>query len=584
VHRDPGTSVRSAAVTLTPSSELRELEAAVRAERAAREELEAILAGVADAVIVHDAGGRLAFVNQAAVELLGYPDTASLLAADPAEVRGRFTFETADRRPFPLDDLPSRRVLRGEEPAPVVVRYRARGTGAERWSRIKARPLRGDDGQVRLAIAVIEDITEIKQAEYAQGFLAEASRVLGGSLDYGSTLARVAALAVPEIADWCAVDLVSGDGFERVSVQHVDPAKIELAHQLAERYPPEMREDRGVLKVVRSGESELYPEIPDELLAEAAVDDEHLALLRSLGMVSVMVVPIQVRGDVLGVITFVSAESARRFDPHDLALAEDLGLRAGTAIQNARLFRDRSAIAHTLQASLLPPELPEIEQLECAALFRAAGEEYDVGGDFYDVFSTADGEWFAVIGDVCGKGPEAAATTGLVRHTVRAAAVRRRSPAAILRWLNETMLRHDSDAGRFCTVAVVRLDAAADGVHVTSAVGGHPLARVVRGSGGVDQVGAPGTLVGVTPDVEFHEGTTVLAPGDALMLFTDGLTEAGAPDRVWSGEDVDAALDEARAASGGSLQRMIEQVAAAALGDLRADPRDDVALLALRAR
>ena len=154
-----------------------------------------------------------------------------------------------------------------------------------------------------------------------------------------------------------------------------------------------------------------------------------------------MLAPMTLRDRVLGVISFVSAESGRRFDEHDLALAEDLALRAAAAVENARLFETASAIAQTLQTSLLPPVLPELPGMELAAAYLPAGKGYEVGGDFYDVFNTADDQWYLVIGDVCGKGAEAAAVTALARYTIRAAAVRRRSPAAILRWLSDAMLQ-----------------------------------------------------------------------------------------------------------------------------------------------
>jgi GAF domain-containing protein len=554
---------------------------------AAREELEAIIEGVADAVVAQDTGGRIVFANRAAVEMFGFESPQALFAAEVGQLRGRFSFATADRRPLTIEDLPGRRALRGEAAEPIIVRYRPLGDQPERWTRIKARPLHGADGAVRLAISVIEDITELKQAEYAQRFLAEASRVLAGSLDYERTLTRVAELAVPEIADWCAIDLAAAGAGSRVATMHVDPAKLAFAEELVRRYPPDPGEDRGVARVLRTGEAELYPLIPDELIERGAVDAEHLALIRSVGMVSAMIVPMRARDEVVGTITFVSAESGRRFGAHDLALAEDLGLRAGTAVENARLYGQRSAIARTLQASLLPPELPVTDRLEFGAFFRAAGDGHEVGGDFYDIFSTAEGEWFAVIGDVCGKGAEAAATTALVRYTVRAAAARRRSPAAILRWLNDAMLRQGDPipaARRFCTIVVVRLDVRDHGMRVSAATAGHPLPRLLRADGSVESLGTHGTLAGVTRDFDVADETAMLQPADTLMLYTDGLIEAAAPARVWTPEELDEALRQAGAGAGTGVQRLVEQLAAAALGDLAADPRDDVALLAVRAR
>ena len=174
-----------------------------------------------------------------------------------------------DGRPLTFEELPGRRALRGERPPPMTVRYRSRGTAADRWSRIQSTPVLDERGAVRLAINVVEDITELKRAELAQRFLAEASRVLAGSLDLQETLRAVARLAVPQIADWCAVDLADGDGIERVAVAHVDPARVQLAREMQERYPPDPRTSTGVYGVLRRGVAELYPEITDEMLEQA---------------------------------------------------------------------------------------------------------------------------------------------------------------------------------------------------------------------------------------------------------------------------------------------------------------------------
>jgi PAS domain-containing protein len=182
----------------------------------AHDELEAILTGVADAVTVQGHDGRLTYVNDAAVRLLGeplgLPDRAALLAAPPAQLAGGFEILGHDGEPFPLARLPGRLALAGEEPEPVILRYRTRATGDIRWSRVKARPLRAPDGRVTQAINVIEDITDLKQAEETQRLLAEAGRVLAGSLEYEETLRRVAWLAVPALADWCTVDVLGDHG------------------------------------------------------------------------------------------------------------------------------------------------------------------------------------------------------------------------------------------------------------------------------------------------------------------------------------------------------------------------------------
>jgi serine phosphatase RsbU (regulator of sigma subunit) len=284
---------------------------------------------------------------------------------------------------------------------------------------------------------------------------------------------------------------------------------------------------------------------------------------------------------VVGAITLVNAESRRRLGADELALAQDLALRAGATVDNARLYQTRAAIAKTLQASLLPPELPDIPRLETAALYRAAGEGHEVGGDFYDLFSTGPRQWFVVMGDVCGKGAAAAAVTALARYTIRAAVVRHRSPAGILRWLNDAMLRQRTEPTRFATIACARLDLDRDGVSVTVASGGHPCPRVLRATGLVEELGIAGTALGIVEKVRLEDRTARLAAGDALILYTDGLTEAGAPKRVWSPAQLDAAVGGARHQPAHAI---VEHLARAALGDPPAPLRDDIALLALRAR
>ncbi|MGH2969842.1 MAG: GAF domain-containing protein, partial [Solirubrobacteraceae bacterium] len=469
------------ALALDNARLFRELSEAVAAARQAGAEVNTILGGVADAVTAQAPDGSLVYANEAAVRMVGYETVEQLLAAPVGQVVSRFEMRDEHGGPLAVEQLPGRRALRGEAPEPLIVRSSAAGEREVRWTRIKATPVFDDGGRVRLAINVIEDITELKRAEQGHRFLAEAGRVLSSSLDYRETLAAVARLAVPDIADWCAVDVRADGELRRVAVTHTDPEKVAHALEIAERYPPDPDAATGVPQVLRSGRSEVYTAISDEMLAGAAHDAEHLELLRSLGMCSAMVVPMRLRGEVVGVITFVSAEAGHSYGDADLELAESLASRAATAVENSRLYAARSAIARTLQASLLPPALPDVPGIELAAAFQAAGEGFDVGGDFYDVFNTAEDQWYAVIGDVCGKGAEAAAVTAMARYTIRAAAVRRRSPAAILRLLGEAMMRRDSaeNDGRFCTIACLHLDLSRSPARATVACGGHPLPAVL---------------------------------------------------------------------------------------------------------
>jgi serine phosphatase RsbU (regulator of sigma subunit) len=475
-------------------------------------ELRAILEGVADAVAAEDPDGRLVYVNAAAARLLDGADELGARLGIPAEL------------------LPGRRVFNGGPAEPLVVRH----PGESRWSRVKASPV-FEDGGARLAISVIEDITDIKQAEQAQRFLADSSRALARSLELEETLPEVARLVAATLADDCAIHL-----FEDGELRLMGASRGDFVA------PP------GLEEVLARGTPRLWVQ-PGETTALA--------------------VPILVREGTAGTITLHNAQ----FTEPDIALAEDLGLRIGSAVDNARLYHTRAMIAHTLQQSLLPPELPEIPGMEIAARFRPAGEGIEVGGDFYDVFATGEREWFAVMGDVCGKGAPAAAVTAMVRYTIRAAVMRNRSPAGILRWLNSAMLRQR--AGRFVTIAIARLELEPDGtVVVTVSSGGHPLPRILRSTGAVEELGTTGTLLGVLPDVELEDRESQLAAGDTLVLYTDGLTEVTAP-RVWSAAHLDAAIAGARRLP---AQGIVDHLAARADAEGEGPPRDDLALLALR--
>jgi serine phosphatase RsbU (regulator of sigma subunit)/PAS domain-containing protein len=545
----------------------------------ARDELEAILAGVADAVTVQGHDGRLTYVNDAAVRLLGYKDRETLLAASPGELAAGFEMLGEDGNPFPLDKLPGRRALAGEVAEPVIIRYRMRATGEDRWSRVKARPLLAPDGSVAQAINVIEDITDLKQVEETQRLLAEAGRVLAGSLDYEETLHKVAWLAVPALADWCTVDVVGDRGLERVAVAHADPSKAELAEQLRGVWI-DPGGTVGPAAVLRTGRSELHRHVDEAHYRAAALNPAHREAMLQIGARSNASVSMTVRGQRVGVITLSTAESGRTLGPEQVTVLEELGRRAAVAVDSARVHRQRSAIARTLQESLLPPQLPEIPGIETAALYRAAGEGIDVGGDFYDLFNVSEDEWIAVIGDVCGKGAEAAAVTALARYTIRTAAVRRRSPAAIMRWLNDAMCRADLD-GRFCTIACAHIDTSRTAIRVSIALGGHPPVLLRRASGEVEELGEPGTLLGLVRDPKLEDTHTEIGAGDALVLYTDGIIEARAPERVLGPEDLRAAL---AAVPGESAQAVVERLSALAVGKEGTPPRDDIAILALRAR
>jgi PAS domain S-box-containing protein len=544
----------------------------------ARDQLQAILSGVADAVTAQAPDGRLMFANEAALELLGFESFEELQSAPGDWIRDRFEILDEDGNPMPTEDLPGRRALAGDgDLSEAVVRFRLRATGEERWSAVKATPILDEDGFVTMAINVIEDITTHKRAERAQRFLADSSALLGESLEPAEVLGQVATLAVPEVADWVAVHMPGETGIELVALAHRDPEMVKQAAALDRQMPTRADAPRGVANVLRTGKSELYPDIP-RLVPETEDERQRAEHVRSFGMRSALVVPMVARGKTLGALTLATDQSGRRFDRHDLELAEELARRCGTAVDNARLFSERAYIARTLQQSLLPAELPDIPGIEAAARFRPTGQGNEVGGDFYDLFESGGRGWTVVMGDVCGKGPDAAAITALARYTLRAAAMRERLPSRSLALLNEAMLRQRSDR-RFCTVAYAYLEPMAQGARIGFASGGHPLPLLLRADGSVQAIGEPGSLLGVLPDPSFEDRSLSLAPGDALVFYTDGVIE---------GRGTNGALDEdglahlVAACAGDGADAIAARVEDAAVAAQDGSPRDDIAVLVLR--
>jgi PAS domain S-box-containing protein len=305
-----------------------------------KQQIEIILQGVAESVIAQDPAGRIIYANDMAARTLGFSTADDLLELPSKEVVKHYEIFDEDGVPFPLERLPGSIALRDGLSASAVMRYRYLGTGEERWSNVKATPVFDEEGRVRFAISIFHDITERRRAEESQRFLAEAGGRIASSLDYETTLASVARMAVPVLADWCSVDVLEEDGtLKRLAVAHVDPKKVEWAYELQERYPPDMKAAQGVPQVLRTGKSELYPEITDEMLVAAAIDEEHLRIMREIGFTSAIIAPLVSQGRTLGVIIFISAESGRRYGREELALAENLAHRAGIAVDNARLYR-----------------------------------------------------------------------------------------------------------------------------------------------------------------------------------------------------------------------------------------------------
>ncbi len=480
-----------------------------------------------------------------------------------------------------------------------------RPDGSLHWVSGTGRVLRNENGTVIGMVGVGADITErmaqqearqaaeaateiarnaAAQAETRLALLGRIGGVLGQSLDVSITLQQVADLIVEEhLADWCVVEIPGGEhGIHQLALAHRDPEMVALALRSREEYPPELRDDRGLGKVLRTGEPELWPTIPAELLAASARDEAHRELLENLQLSAAMIVPLAARGEVLGAISMIGT-AGRSFDEDDLGLAVEVGTRAGVALDNARLYADRDTVARTLQQSLLPTGLPDIPDLDLAALHRPGHAALGVGGDFYDGFPTGDGSWCLVMGDVCGKGVEAAAFTAAVRYAVRTAGGLTASPVDVLSIVNATLLREDW-SGRFATLVLVRVERGPAAWNLTVASAGHPAPMLRRADGTVERLTSDGTIIGILPEATFNQTRALLCPGDCLLLFTDGLTEAGAPGELFGGRRLAEAL---RDSASGAAAEVAEDVLTAveqfrtsreAAGEA-AGERDDMAVL-----
>ncbi len=612
-----------------------------------------------------------------------------------------------------------------------------------------------------------EEIAARRRAQEVEHFLARCSVTLSSSLDYQRTLAALADMAVPFLADVCLIDVTDGDEVRRVATAHVDPAKRELVNELRERYAPDPHGDHPALQALREGKPSFSHDLTDELLRAETRDDRHYEIAKNFGVSSFVSVPMTARGRTQGALTLVSCSPERRFDDRDVAVATEVAKYAAASLDNAWLYRDqqraraeaeavaerlrqlqalsadlaravsvrevagvirgvslpgldaptrglwlldelaavlrlvptaspgiidpsfetihldaplpasqavrtgapvflhsiaerdhdfpvlRNAVTtgrsfailplhaqhrvigalalgfpderpfddderrfftavgeqcaqavsravlydrertgrdraeadrrrihelnRALQTSLLPPSLPDIPGLEVSARYHPALAGLEVGGDFYDVFDTG-GDWAVVVGDVCGKGPVAAAVTATARWTIRSVAMDIRQPAQVLRKLNETMI-HQQLEGRFCTVAYTRVVPTAQGVRISVCRGGHPAPLVLRADGDIESIGTPGSLIGVFSDVRLWEETTLLQPGDSYIVYTDGVTEARRG-REQFGDD--RLVDILSSCAGSDSDRIGAAIEEAVLEFGGPEPSDDLAIVVLR--
>jgi serine phosphatase RsbU (regulator of sigma subunit) len=418
-----------------------------------------------------------------------------------------------------------------------------------------------------------------RRADEARELLAAAGGVFDRSLDPGQTMRAIADVAVPGLAEMCAIDLLREDGTvgDMVAAAERDGIVTRL-EAIRARHPLDLEGEHPVARAIRSRETVVVHDLTDaHTLEQMAPEPDYREFVVWSGYRSAVAMPLIARGRLLGALSFFYLRDGRRNDAEHLALMRDLVDRAATALDNANLYVARTHLARTLQRSLLPETLPELDNVVLSSAYHPVGEGNEVGGDFYDVFTTPLGCWL-VVGDVCGKGPEAAAVTALVRHSIRAFAFVRPSPAQVLGAVNEVMLGH-ALSQRFATVVVARLDLTSQPARAVIAGAGHPPPVLLAANGSTHCPSIQGMMLGVRPGSNVLDLELELGPGSTLVLYTDGLLDAGAPRRGLTPRELCGLLaDHAGAAPQLIVQRLERLALSSGAGRLR----DDVAIVAAR--
>lgn len=442
----------------------------------------------------------------------------------------------------------------------------------------------------RIALAVERArLTELERLRRGSlSFLVEASDLLAGTLDRDQTLALMAQMTVPTLATWCAVYTVADQASEpELSyVLHEDEDRIDgLKTLLGKVPPPEPVPTPGARVWSAPSDAAHSAALRSSLRSLGLGDASHSASgpgpsLATASAVAgeTVVLPLVARNRVIGMLT-LGKPSDEHFRQEILELAEDLSRRAALALDNSRLYSERTAISQSLQRSLLPPELPEVPGVEVEVIYRAAGEGNEVGGDFYDLFPIRDGAYGFAIGDVCGTGPEAAAVTGLARHALRLLAREGFGGPAVLERLNAAIL-DEGARSRFLTLLYGELWPQDDGSALLKVVcAGHPLPLRLRQDGSVEPAAEPQPLLGVMDDLELYEETVTLDPGDVLLCVTDGVTERREGPRMLGDDGLTDVLTTCTGLTAGAVASRVLR----AVERFAAEPAsDDMAILAMR--
>jgi PAS domain S-box-containing protein len=532
-----------------------------------RAHMEQVVAGTHDAVLSKDLDGIVTTWNPAAERLYGY--TAE-------EAVGRHvSFLIPDELKHEVQTILAT-VRRGEKlDTHETRRMRKDGTVIDVGLTIS--PIGNPGRDLYGASVIARDITVERRRRRARDFLIAATRDLDASLDPAETARNIVSQAVPDLAEVCIIDFIREDGRIGDSIAASDiPGVAAKLERIRRESPLDADGPHPVAQVLRADAPMIFHDLDRPDVAKTYIQtDAHQAFVDDTGYESAAVVGLIARGRQVGALSFLHAQADVRYEPHDLEFLGELGDRAALALDNARAYQERDAIARNLQRGLRPPRPARVEGLESSVIFEATGRGIEIGGDLYDVLPTDDGCW-VLIGDVAGKGSEAAGVSVAVRHAVRGLTREVDEPEEVLARVNELLLEGTS-LNDFATAVLVRLRQGEDGWTLAAASAGHPPAVHVR-RGGSRLLGG-GTVLGALQAAKVQRHDAPFAEGDTLLFCTDGWLEAGPPSEHRDPLEL-ARLAEYLAPL--ALEEMTARLRGDAISRSDGELRDDIVLLALR--
>jgi PAS domain S-box-containing protein len=545
---------------------MRDLSERTDAERA-RQHLAEVVKSTQDAVFSKDLEGILTSWNSAAERLYGYTEREAI----GRHVSLLVPLDHKNEEQMIIDRIKQGDRIRTYETE------RLRKDGARVEVSLTVSPIETPVLGIVGASVISRDITSEKRRQRAQEFLVTATRGLDASLDPDETARTIVGAAVPELAELCVIDFLRSDGLLGDSVvAGVDPEAAARLEEIRRRSPLAPDGMHPVAQVLREGQPMIWRDLKaPSVVEQVAQNEDHRQLMDDAGYNSAAVVALRARGRTLGALSFLHARGDLRYDHDDLEFLGELGDRAAMTLDNARLYRERDRIARNLQRGLRPPEPATVAGLEISVVFEAAGDGIEIGGDVYDVLPTADGCWI-LIGDIAGKGSEAAGVSVALRHSVRGLTRVIGEPDQVLVGVNDLMLSGTS-LNDFATAMLIRMHRDGNRWRLVLASAGHPPAIHAK-SDGVTQLGG-GALLGALAEaaVERHEVT--LGDDDTIVLCTDGWLEVGSPKAHRLPEDLTRTVVSL---AGLKLGEMTERLRNDALERGGGTLRDDLVILAFR--